>query len=291
MLAVILFGFRKMMTHQSEMPFSKNEKERYDSNQQTVAEDENFLKSIADRNYIPFDISSEIVHHRYYSLGYNEQTEQANWVAYELTKSSIQQPNVKREKYFNPDYKVKTRSSFHRDYSNSGYTRGHLAPAGDMAFNTTAMKESFLMSNMTPQLKKFNNGVWKELEENVRDWAYKKGNIIVVSGPVFYDKNYERIGQNKVGVPHAFYKVLLDNSSEKYDAVAYLIPHAVTDLSLDEFATNIDEVEDLTGINFFKDFFKNNELEERIESTYLLENWKYDNGKYQQRVEQWNKQD
>lgn len=248
-----------------------------------------FYIDINDRDFLPKDEQSYVVHHSYYSLGYNEKTEQANWVAYSLTKPSLRAKNVTRERYFKPDYSVHTRSAFFRDYSNSGYTKGHLAPAGDMAFNKKAMKESFFMSNISPQIRKFNNGVWKELEENTRDWAYQKGEIFVVSGPVFYGNNYKKIGQNKVGVPDAFYKILLDKSES--ESIAFIIPHEKTDLPLSQFATSINEVESVVNIDFFYRFFKDDNEEESIEKIDNLKPWKINNKRYKERVNKWNKQD
>jgi endonuclease G len=68
------------------------------------------------------------------------------------------------------------------DYTNSGFDRGHLAPAGDMKWSETAMDESFLMSNISPQKPAFNRGIWKKLEEKIRSWAIENDSIIVVTG-------------------------------------------------------------------------------------------------------------
>ncbi len=249
-----------------------------------------FQEPIAERNYLPKD-DAEVIYHNYYTLGYNEPYEQASWVAYKLTKASLLEPNVKRAKNFRYDKSIKSYSAVHKDYSHSGYTRGHLAPAGDMAFNTTAMNESFLMSNMSPQIRPFNNGVWKELEENVRDWAFSNQELYVVSGPVFYDDNPEFIGQrNKIAVPDAFYKILIDNYGADKKAVAFLIPHEKTDTHLRDFAVSIDEVERVTGIDFFSTFFESDQDEEKMESTFNVKRWKISEKRYKQRVNNWNKE-
>ena len=157
-----------------------------------------------DRFYLPDGAEGQVIHHTYYSLVYNEKNEIPAWVAYVLTKSDLKKPNVKRANKFRADYDVTSRSAFHRDYTHSGYTRGHMAPAGDMAFNETAMNESFFMSNMCPQIRAFNNGIWRELEETVRDWAYDNDRLYVVSGPVLEGID-QRIGDNRVGVPTVSY--------------------------------------------------------------------------------------
>lgn len=244
--------------------------------------------STDDRYYLPKGSSGEVVHHKHYSLSYREKHEQAEWVAYELTKASLKKPNVKRAKRFNPDYDVSTRSAYHRDYSRSGYTRGHLAPAGDMAFDEQAMKESFLMSNMSPQTRSFNNGIWKELEETVRDWAYKNKRVYIVTGPLLDRKYIKRIGKdNKVSVPSAFYKAILDIDNPERKGIAFIIPHETSDRPLSEYAVTIDELEKELGYDLYADLIST-ELQDKIESQIDLKKWKFSDKRYQSRVSKWN---
>lgn len=240
------------------------------------------------RFYLP-ESKGEIVHHKHYSLSYNEKHEQANWVAYILTESSLRLPNVKRAKRFNPDYSVNSQSSFHSDYTHSGYTRGHLAPAGDMAFSEASMKESFLMSNMSPQIRKFNNGIWKELEETVREWAYDFDELYIVSGPILNSSLKEKIGKNKVTVPEYFYKIILDIKGKDQKAISFLIPHERSEKHLKEYAVSIDELEALTGFDFFPDLLDDSE-EEKIESEFDVSAWDFDEKKFKNRINKWNHQ-
>ena len=235
-----------------------------------------------ERFYIPISSSQAIIHHENYSLAYSEKHEQAEWVAYELRRDQLKLPNVKREREFRPDYKVKSRSAFHRDYTRSGYTRGHLAPAGDMAFNEVAMKESFFMSNMSPQLEAFNGGIWRELEETIRDWAYKEGRLYVATGPILNQEIIKKIGDNKVSVPKYFYKVILDFQQPEHKAIGFIIENNRSDIHLREYAVTVDEVERQTGIDFFPDLMLD-ELEEEIESTLEINKWKFDNRKFKER--------
>jgi len=295
LVGILLLGFSHLMKNSNVINHDKidhNEPGNNENRSEGTSyipddNDENFIE-INDRHFLPQDKNSETIHHTYYSLGYNEKTEQANWVSYLLTKSSLKAKNVKRERYFKPDYKVKSRSAFFRDYKSSGYTKGHMAPAGDMAFNKHAMKETFFMSNMCPQIRPFNNGVWKELEEDVRDWAYSKDELFITTGPIYYDKQYERIGQNRVGVPDAFYKILIDKNNSGFSSIAFIIPHQKTDLPLEEFATSIDEVEELTQIDFSYRFFENEKMEDSIESKFDLSQWPINKKRYQSRVNSWN---
>ncbi|MBT8230910.1 MAG: DNA/RNA non-specific endonuclease [Bacteroidia bacterium] len=241
-------------------------------------------------DYLPSGHRNDVVHHNYYSLGYNENHEQADWVAYRLTKESIQAPNVKRERNYRPDYSVKSRSAFHRDYTNSGYTRGHLAPAGDMAFNTDAMKESFFMSNMSPQIRSFNNGVWKELEETVRDWAYDNEEVYVITGPIFFGRPAKRIGENKVAVPDAFYKAILDITTPSQKSIAFIIPHEKSEKHLREYAVSIDKLEEHLGFDIFPDLYLSKNEEMQLESAFNIREWRFNDKKFRARVDKWNYQ-
>ena len=112
-----------------------------------------------------------------FDLGYNEKYEQASWVAYVLTREEVESGMINRTDNFRVDTSISTGSANLADYRGSGYDRGHLAPAGDMKWNATAMSESFLMSNMSPQTPSFNRGIWRSLESRVRVWAIEKDSI------------------------------------------------------------------------------------------------------------------
>ncbi|MBC7655437.1 MAG: DNA/RNA non-specific endonuclease, partial [Oligoflexus sp.] len=141
----------------------------------------------------------KIITHTGYSLLYNETHEQANWIAYELTKAETNKL-FKRTNKFIPDTKVKTGTASDKDYEGSGYDRGHLAPASDMGWSSIAMAESFYYSNMSPQTPSFNRGIWKNLEGLVRTWAVENNSIYIATGPVLTNE-LQTIGANKVSVP------------------------------------------------------------------------------------------
>lgn len=250
------------------------------------------LQSLVDedgsRFYLPVS-GGEVVHHSYYSLSYIEKHELSEWVCYELTRESLRLPKVPRYNRFDADHKVKTLSAVHSDYSGTGYDRGHLVPAADMAFNETAMKETFYMSNIAPQVRQFNNGIWRELEEQVRDWAFKSGRVIVVTGPILTQGIRGKIGRNEVSVPSYFYKIVLDIASEESDAIAFIIPNELSEKPLQEYAVTIDSVEAITGIDFFSELFSPT-LQEKIESTVDPGRWRFSESRYKLRVEKWNKQ-
>lgn len=195
------------------------------------------------------DPDDTMITHTGFSLLYNENHEQAVWVAYELTKEETVKIAPRTNKFI-PDPKVKTGTATNNDYKNYGYDRGHLAPAADMGWSYLAMKESFYFSNMSPQVPGFNRGIWKNLEELVRTWAIENDEIYIVTGPILTD-NLPTIGQNKVSVPASYYKVILDYSLPEIKAIAFIIPNKTADLSLQSYVVTIDKVEKITGIDFF----------------------------------------
>lgn len=185
-----------------------------------------------------------------FDLGYNEQFEQASWVAYVLTRDEINSGNVDRTDNFQSDTSIATGSASLKDYQGSGFDRGHLAPAGDMKWSRNAMSESFLMSNMSPQAPSFNRGIWKKLEEQVRRWAIEKDSLYVITGPVL-EPIHSFIGENEVGVPELYFKVLVDLSPPTHDFIAFLIPNAGSSKDLNDYAITVDSLEIVTGYDFF----------------------------------------
>ena len=187
-----------------------------------------------------------------FSLCYREEYEQAEWVAYCITKDELVK-TAERSNDFHADSKISTGSATPEDYTRSGYDRGHLAPAADMSFSKAAMHDSFNMSNMSPQAPQFNRGIWKNLEEQVRKWVNTFGSLYVVSGPIL-DKdayNYKAIGKNQVAVPEYYYKVLLTKAGDRVIAVAFILPNDKDKGSIWDYAVSVDEVEERTGLDFF----------------------------------------
>jgi len=212
-----------------------------------------------------------IVTHLGYSLSYNEKHEQANWVAYELTAEETQR-GVTRTNDFRPDNAVTTGSATNADYQASGYDRGHMAPAADMSWNVQAMEESFFYSNMSPQVPGFNRGIWKKLEERVRQWALENRNIYVVTGPVLTG-DLPVIGPEKVSVPRYYYKVILDYTQPELKGIGFIMPNASSTRPLESYAVPIDSVEKVTGINFFSAL--PDKQEQAIEKTVCIPCWSW----------------
>lgn len=222
----------------------------------------------ANVDYLPVP-SGELVNHSYYALSYNEPNEQANWVYYVLTDSMVLKGNEERTNKFKVDKLVVTGSAKSSDYTKSGYDRGHLCPAADMGFNSVAMNESFMMSNISPQEPDFNRGIWKELETTVREWAKNKHQIFVATGPIFKDIK-GKIGEDEVTVPGYFYKIIYDPEPSP-EMIAFVLPNAKSNRPLTDFAVSTDELEELTGLDFFSQL--PDDVENNLESSVVLAGW------------------
>ncbi len=242
-------------------------------------------QSQVSESILPVSTTGEVVRHTWYVLSYNEDHEQAEWVAYELTRDRLNQNWSERPNSFRPDPDVRTESATPRDYSGSGYDKGHLCAAADMAFNDAAIDETFLMSNMSPQAPAFNGGVWRELEELTRDWARNFERLYVVTGPVLTQQPLGQIGFSKVSVPATYYKVLL--APEQHKAIAFVLPNAVSTKPVLEYAYSIDQVEKLTGLDFFPNTLKG--LDEELEGSLDLDAWPINRKRYEERLKTWNK--
>jgi len=220
-------------------------------------------------------LSETIITHTAYSFSYNEPHEQANWVAYLLTKEETQKA-FERSNKFLPDPEVKTQTANDADYKSSGYDRGHLAPAADMSWSEVTMQESFYYSNMSPQVPSFNRGIWKKCEELVRSWANENDSIYIVTGPILKE-GLPTIGENKVSVPNYYYKVILDYSKPSVKGIGFIFPNAASSEALENFTVSIDSVEAFTGIDFYPSL--PDEQEELIEKIKCIDCWKWGKSK------------
>jgi endonuclease G len=193
--------------------------------------------------------SDHLICHSGYCLAYDEEFKLAKWVAYELTSAETQGTFARNDK-FKPDPLITKNSASLADYKKSGYDRGHLVPAADMKWSAEAMAESFYLSNMSPQDKSFNRGIWKKLEEQVRDWAIENKSVYIATGPLL-EQGLPSIGPNKIPIPKAFYKVILDYTQPDIKAIGFVVPNQGSSLPLKQFVVSIDSIEKLTKIDFY----------------------------------------
>jgi endonuclease G len=219
---------------------------------------------------IPAHSKQEIlICHTGYCLSYDEKYKLAKWVAYELTLEETQ-GTIGRSDKFKPDPLLTRNSATLDDYKKSGYDRGHLAPAADMKWSLQAMQESFYLSNICPQDKSFNRGIWKKLEEQVREWAIANKSIYITTGPIL-EEGLPTIGSNKIPVSKAFYKVILDYRQPEIKAIGFLIPNKGSSFPISSYAIPIDSIEKITHLDFFEKL--PDDIENRIEQSVCVSSW------------------
>ncbi|HEY9104563.1 DNA/RNA non-specific endonuclease [Chitinimonas sp.] len=140
------------------------------------------------------------------------------------------------------------------DYVNSGYDRGHMAPAADMKWSDNAMVQSFLLSNMAPQQgQDLNRHIWADLEEMVRNWTCERGDLYAITGPI-YDQPGKTIGADKVAVPSAFFKMVVDLGRRR--VISFILPNARVPKQgkppaevLQPYIVTVREVEERSGMH------------------------------------------
>lgn len=193
----------------------------------------------------------QVIAHLCYTVSYDADFKTPQWVAWQLTKEKAYGSEPRYDK-FQPDPKVRGAKAYPKDYTNSGYDRGHMAPAGDMKWSHQAMVESFYMTNVCPQNRNLNRGDWKDLEEIEREWAVQYGCVSIAAGPIYYaGQKPLRIGNNQVAVPDAFFKVLLVGYPKHPKAYGFIFENKAGSHPLSYYQLSVDEVEERTGMDFF----------------------------------------
>ena len=194
----------------------------------------------------------QVLKRKGYTLSYNADYKTPQWVAWELTKKETKGKEERTDKFL-PDPDVRGAKAYTGDYTKSGYDRGHMAPAADMKWSKQAMEESD----------------WNDLEEKSRQWAKKYGAVYIACGPIYDTKRPKRIGNNKVAVPNAFYKVILINDKKNPQAMGFIFPNSAGHKPLKKYVVTVDSIEKRTEIDFFPAL--PDEVENRIEAELVQE--------------------
>lgn len=205
-----------------------------------------------------------------YVASYNKTTLLPNWVAWHLTAERTEGSAKRSGVDFAEDTEVPEPRATDWDYYNSGYDRGHMCPAADNKWSKKAMEESFLFTNMCPQNGNLNRGDWNEMEMACRKWAKKYGDLYIVCGPILYKGKHKTIGKNKVVVPEAFFKVVL-RTGDNPQAIGFIYKNTSGNRPKDSYVNTVDEVERITGIDFFPSL--PDDVENKVEATADIANW------------------
>jgi endonuclease G len=207
--------------------------------------------------------------HNFHKTCFNTSKKLARWVSYKLSEPMFR-GDARRLNNFAIDPLIPNQSPTPSHYQNSGYDRGHLAPAGDMKINQNAMDQSFYMTNITAQEPSFNRGIWKKLENLMRGLTEADKEYEVITGPIFNFKK-KSFKTRFLNIPKAFYKIIYFNNGAEIKTLAFLIPNKKSNEAVSQFLVPINTIEALTNINFFSNLTK--ETQDEIESKVTPELW------------------
>ena len=223
--------------------------------------------------------NSQVV--RNYSFWYDLSDRVALWVAYPLYKGMLS--GVKRTDKWEYDPLVPKRYQGVVYSSYAGYDRGHQLPSADRLCNVAANEQTFYFTNITPQNADLNQGLWEQLEAQVRGQVNTCDTLYVVTGCVLTTESdptpqYVKDNNgNDVAIPKAYYKVLLrykaGEATGGYSAIGFWMEnkrYGNTSLSR-TFARTVDEIETLTGVDFFVNL--KDEYEKEVEAKYDASAW------------------
>ncbi len=208
-----------------------------------------------------------------FALLINPRSKTPMWVAEHLTKENLAKSfSLKVKRDFRPDPNItdKWQASLD-DYVGSGYDRGNMASPEDFLGNAMIFSKSFYLTNVVPQVPENRNGIWKRLENNVRQWTNTYGELYVISGPVYKDGNIKVwLGQDKkqvVAAPTHLYKILY--APKQKQMIAFIIPNDPIDAGqLPYYATTVDSVERTIGYNTFPMIPKGTGMVERVDPKF-----------------------
>ncbi len=218
---------------------------------------------------LPDGLPSQIVDYEGYTVSFNRENHTPNYSAWELTRDETE-GTVKRSNKFMTDNNVYGCPDT-RDYTRSGYDRGHLCPANDMKWSEEAMNACFYMTNICPQSHDLNNGAWKTLELKTQDWARHDSVLYIIAGPIYTASDRERIGETGVRVPSSFFKVIVAPAVENPRGIAFVYPNMASPGNMMDYSCTIDQLEEMTGYDFFPDMSP--ELEKKIEAVTSFKEW------------------
>ncbi len=198
-------------------------------------------------------------------VGYSEDRKNPLWVSYKVKKVPDGSISLKRPTKFEVDNRTSSGVK-HDDYTGSGYDRGHMAPnyAISSLYGKDAQLDTFLMSNITPQKPDLNRKLWQRLEEvEIKYFTKLDDEVYVITGPIF-DENIQLL-KSDIEVPDAFYKVYAMQKGDDVKMLGFIMPQNVKgNEGLDKYVASIDEIERLSGFDFFHKL--NDEIENKAEA-------------------------
>ena len=227
------------------------------------------------KDYLPtVNLGDTLGYGDFFTISYSNNHRQAEWVAYELSKENLEKEEFRRPATFKTDKRIEAEFQVkHDDYSSTDFDRGHLAAAADFSWSRDGIETTFFTTNISPQEPKFNRGIWKQLESHVRGWAIQYEHLYVVTGPILTERAKKRFPKEKnyIAVPQRYYKVLLNYIDDKPIAIGFILKNEDSQEHLSTFVVSIDEIEKITGIDFFSELPDN--LEKELEAGKNIMDW------------------
>lgn len=215
-------------------------------------------------------VKEKILHREGYTVSYNADSKQPNYVAWTLTAWKLEGKNKRRNTFYEDPELYDSEKAFLRDYYNSGFDRGHICPAADNKWSKTAMIESFYLSNICPQTHTLNTGDWLTLEEKCRKWA-RKEDLHIISGPLFKNKKRTKL-KKRVDIPTHFFKAIVTLSKGKERGIAFIYANDQSSQPMEYHVCSIDDIEKLTRFDLFSSLPA--KLQDKIEAQKDLKSWR-----------------
>ena len=206
--------------------------------------------SSLEKVIIPDSLNNVMLYYEGFTVAFNSAEHQPNYVVWTLTPEHTDGPFTRDDAKFLPDENVEGCATL-ADYRNSGFDRGHLAPAADMKWSAKAMADCHLLTNMCPQVNSLNSGAWATVEKNARKWALDYGPLVIVAGPVLSDFLTRSIGNTPVPVPERFFKVIVAPEANPPMGIGFIMPNSYVEGGAQATVVSIDDVEAVTGFDFF----------------------------------------
>ena len=211
-----------------------------------------------------------------YSMEYNYASNHTRWVAFTFYDKTSE-VNTKRSNAWSADPQLLDYTNNAMDFRGSGYDRGHLVASADRLYSIPANEQTFYYSNMSPQVHSFNGGIWASLENRVQSWgklsAIRDTLYVVKGGTIRDDQIMGSIGESEIVIPKYYFMALLAKKGPIYKSIAFWFEHRAhpQPYSLTDYALSVEELEGLTGIDFFHNL--PDDIEQVVEKQLIIEDW------------------
>ncbi len=211
-----------------------------------------------------------------YSFEYNYASHHTRWVAFTFYDKTSER-HTKRTNAWSTDPYLLDYTDNAYDFRGSGYDRGHLVASADRLYSIPANEQTFFYSNMSPQVHSFNGGIWASLENKVQGWgalsAIRDTLYVVKGGTIRDDQVMGTIGESKIVIPKYYFMALLAKKGATYKSIGFWFEHRAhpQPYSLTDYALSVEELEELTGIDFFHNL--PDSVEQVVENQFIIDDW------------------